>query len=576
MKTRMQPIGNAWAKLPRIIRDLGRELDKKIELQTLGSETELDRQVLELIKDPLTHMVRTSADHGLETGAERRAAGKPETGNIVLNAYHEGGHIIIEISDDGAGLDVEKLKAKAIEKELTTPAECESLSDQQIMLFIFKPGFSTAKEVNSVSGRGVGMDVVRTNIEKIGGTIDLRSERGKGTTVTIKVPLTLAIVSALIVECRGERFAVPQLSVIELVRASKHSESQIEMIKDAAVLRLRNRLLPLVDLGDCLYLPRAEGDEGGPLDAESEAYIVVTQVGAYTFGIVVEQVFDTEEIVVKPVAPLLRDIAMFSGNTILGDGSVIMILDPNGIAAETSNAVGHEDDKETAVEVQSRRADERMRFLVFRVGNEEPKAVLLSLVARLEEIERETIKHSNGRMAMQYRGQLRPLVTLQDDFELGESGRQSILVFSDNEYSMGLVVDEIIDIVEDELNVELGADRAGFIGSAVVGGKATEIFDVAHFFQQASGNWFRRHGDEPFGDGGSERHILLVDDSPFFRNMLTPLLQVAGYAVTSAEDADKALELRKHGENFDIIISDIEMLGMDGFDFAQEVKSAGR
>ena len=274
------------------------------------------------------------------------------------------------------------------------------------------------------------MDVVRTNIEKIGGTIDLRSERGKGTTVTIKIPLTLAIVSALIVECRGERFAVPQLSVIELVRASKHSESQIEMIKDAAVLRLRNRLLPLVDLGDCLHRPRNEGDEGGPLDAESEAYIVVTQVGAYTFGIVVEQVFDTEEIVVKPVAPLLRDIAMFSGNTILGDGSVIMILDPNGIAAETSNAVGHEDDKETAVEVQSRRADERMRFLVFRVGNEEPKAVLLSLVARLKEIERETIKHSNGRMAMQYRGQLMPLVTLQDDFELGESGRQSILVFS--------------------------------------------------------------------------------------------------------------------------------------------------
>ncbi|MEE8165628.1 MAG: chemotaxis protein CheA, partial [Myxococcota bacterium] len=295
MKTRMQPIGNAWAKLPRIIRDLSHELDKKIDLEMLGSDTELDRQVLELIRDPLTHMVRNSADHGLESRADRLAAGKPETGRIVLNAFHEGGHIIIEISDDGRGLDVDKLTAVAIEKELATPAECEAMTDQQVMQFIFKPGFSTAQAVTSVSGRGVGMDVVRTNIEKIGGTIDLRSEFGKGTSLTIKIPLTLAIVSALIVECRGERFAIPQISVIELVQASGHSENQIETINETPVLRLRNRLLPLVYLGDRLRLAR-DGEEIG--DENEELYVVVTQVGAYTFGIVVDQVFDTEEIVV--------------------------------------------------------------------------------------------------------------------------------------------------------------------------------------------------------------------------------------------------------------------------------------
>ncbi len=575
MKTRMQPIGNAWAQLPRIIRDLGHELGKKIDLRMIGSETELDRQVLELIKDPLTHMVRNSVDHGLEGGAERRAAGKPETGHISLNAYHEGGHILIEISDDGAGLDVEKLKSKIIEKELASTDECEGMTDQQIMQFIFKAGFSTAQTVTSVSGRGVGMDVVRTNIEKIGGTIDLRSQRGKGTTFTIKIPLTLAIVSALIVECRSERFAIPQLSVVELVRASKHSENQLEMINDAAVLRLRNRLLPLVDLGDCLKLPRAEGDDRESIDVESEAYIVVTQVGAYTFGIVVDQVSDAEEIVVKPVAPLLRDISMFSGNTILGDGSVIMILDPNGISAETTDSAVREGEAETQVETSSRRTDDAMSFLVFRVGGDEPKAVPLSLVARLEEIERDSIESANGRLVVQYRGQLMPLVTLNAGYELAATGRQSILVFSDNDYSMGLVVDEIIDIVEDRLNIELGSDRAGFMGSAVIDGNATEILDVAHFLEQASDNWFKRHGDQSFGQKSGERHVLLVDDSPSFRNMLTPLLQVAGYTVTSVEDAGQALELREHGESFDVIISDIEMPGMDGFDFAEEVKRDG-
>lgn len=297
MKTRMQPIGNAWAKLPRIVRDLALEMNKKIDLQMIGADTELDRQVLELIKDPLTHMVRNSADHGLEDIQGRRDAGKPETGTVTLNAYHEGGHIIIEISDDGRGLNLDRIKAKAIANGLTTESELEGMGEQQIQQFIFKPGFSTAEKVTSVSGRGVGMDVVRTNIEKIGGTVELKSVEGRGSTFIIKIPLTLAIVSALIVESGGERFAIPQISVLELVRASNNSEHSIERIHDTPVLRLRNRLLPLVTLKKILGLDTTEESDDA---VDEEAFIVVAQVGTYSFGIIVDRVFDTEEIVVKP------------------------------------------------------------------------------------------------------------------------------------------------------------------------------------------------------------------------------------------------------------------------------------
>src|SRR5882724_6192435 len=333
MKTRMQPIGNAWQKLPRIIRDLSSELGKQIDLEMHGADTELDRQVLDLIKDPLTHMVRNSADHGLETPAERLAAGKPEQGTIRLSAYHEGGHIIICIADNGRGLNTERIKAKAIANGLVTEVELEKLTEAQIHRFIFAPGFSTAAAVTSVSGRGVGMDVVRTNIDQIGGTIDVKSVAGEGSSVTIKIPLTLAIVSALIVEAAGDRFAIPQLAVVELVRARANSEHRIERIKDTAVLRLRNKLLPLMHLKKLLKI-----DDGSSSDPEN-GFIVVTQVGSQTFGIVVDGVFHTEEIVVKPMSTKLRHIDMFSGNTILGDGAVIMIIDPNGIAQAIGTSV---------------------------------------------------------------------------------------------------------------------------------------------------------------------------------------------------------------------------------------------
>ena len=420
MKTRMQPIGNAWNNLPRLVRDLARELGKNIELVMLGADTELDRQVLELIKDPLTHMVRNSADHGLESPADRRAAGKPEQGRIRLNAFHEGGHIVIEIGDDGRGLHVEKIRNKIIANGLATEADLAGMTNQQIQAFIFRAGFSTAAAVTSVSGRGVGMDVVKTNIERIGGTVDLTSEAGAGTVFTVKIPLTLAIVSGLIVEVCGERYAIPQISVVELVRAQtsgsqeapadrRTSDTMIEQINDTPVLRLRDHLLPLIDLSELLKL-RAPDRPDAAAAAES-LYIVVVQVGASRFGLIVDRVFDTEEIVVKPVAPILRHITLFSGNTILGDGSVIMILDPNGIARATGIGTGHTAaDAEPVQAADTQSSAQKMALLLFRAGDAHAKAVPLNLVSRLETVERKTIEYPGGQAMIQYRGKLMPLV----------------------------------------------------------------------------------------------------------------------------------------------------------------------
>ena len=570
MKTRMQPIGNAWSKLPRIVRDLGVELGKKIDLDMRGAETELDRQVLELIKDPLTHMVRNSADHGIEVPADRAAARKPETGRILLNAFHEGGQIIIEISDDGRGINLARLKRKAIESNLISEAEAEAMSDGQVQKLIFHPGLSTAEKVTSVSGRGVGMDVVRSNIEKIGGTIDVNSVQGKGTRFSIKIPLTLAIVSSLIVEAGKERFAIPQISVLELVRAAADSDYKLERVNDTPVLRLRNRLLPLVFLNDVLKLSTGE-------DVPGECFVVVTQVGTFTFGIVVDQVFDTEEIVVKPVAPILKHLSVYSGNTILGDGSVIMILDPNGVANAVTDIQHDRDDSPAHVAANDPGMSERDQMLVFRAGDSVPKAVPLSLVARLEDIPVEQIEMSEGKPKVQYRDGLMPLVSISPECRLRSEGRQPVLVFADNGSIMGLIVDEINDIVDTSLNIELSMERNGRVGTAVIAGKVTEGIDIGHFFGLAFKEFFR---PAEIGSLESVRkepmQILLVDDSSFFRTMLKPLLQASGYVVTAAPDAASALKLRDEGKSFDAIISDIEMPGMNGFEFAEAVRETGQ
>ena len=574
MKTRMQPIGNAWNNLPRLVRDLALEMDKKIELVMLGADTELDRQVLELIKVPLTHMVRNSGDHGLEKPAERRAMGKPETGRITLNAFHEGGHILIEVADDGRGLPVDRIRAKVLSQGLATEAELAGMSDGQLQRFIFRAGFSTAAVVTAVSGRGVGMDVVKTNIEKIGGTIDLKSVAGQGTTFVIKIPLTLAIVSALIVQAVGERFAIPQISVVELVRAQRAgsntaasggNNSVIERINDTPVLRLRDRLLPLVSLADLLALDT---------DAEKtgDATIVVVQVGSTMLGIIVDRVFDTEEIVVKPVAPILRHVTMFSGNTILGDGSVIMILDPNGIARATGIGAGGEIRSGAASTVEAAHSGEQTAMLLFRAGSAQKMAVPLGLVARLEDFPREKIEQSAGAPVTQYRGKLMPLIALSGTIG-SEKPHQAVLVFTDRDRSMGLMVDEIIDVVEDRLEIELSGARAGLLGTAVIAGEATDVIDTGYWLTLAWKDWFR---DAPrTTETHGPRRLLVVEDSAFFRQLLVPSLSAAGYRVSAVASAAEALKLRDAGVGFDAILSDIEMPDMNGLEFARAVRQSG-
>jgi len=561
MKTRMQPIGNAWQKLPRIVRDLCAELGKEIELELHGAETELDRQVLELVRDPLTHLVRNCADHGIESPAARVAAGKPRAGTIRLTACHQGGHIIIEIADDGRGLDAARIKAKAIEMGLAGEAELAGKSDAEICNFIFAPGFSTAAQVTSISGRGVGMDVVRSNIEQIGGTVEIKSAAGAGTNFTIKIPLTLAIVSALIVEVAGERFAIPQLSVLELVRAGGAGEHRIERIKDTPVLRLRNQLLPLLYLKEVFRLGDSERDNG---------FVVVIQVGNQVFGAVVDGVLHTEEIVIKPMSSKLRHIAVFSGTTILGDGSVIMIVDPNGVAQALGRAA-QAAQAEIAEQGQGEAAaaDDIVSLLVFRAGSQSLKAVPLSLVTRLEEIDCRRIEISDGRYLVQYRDQLMPLLRIDAEASLKKEGAQPILVFSDQGRSMGLVVDEIVDIVEDRLDIEVVSNRPGVLGYAVVKGNTTEIVDVAHFLPQAFEDWFRRRdGNKP----GPARTILLVDDSPFFRDMLAPLIKAAGYRVIAVASGGEAMAALKSGKRVDIVVTDVEMPDLDGFALAQAIR----
>lgn len=569
MKTRMQPIGNAWGKLPRIIRDLSHELGKPIELDMVGAETELDRQVLELIRDPLTHMVRNSADHGIEMPDVRLAADKPETGTIRLAAYHEGGHIIISIADDGKGLNTARLREKAIALGLAPEADIVGMSDGQIHKFIFHPGFSTAEKVTSVSGRGVGMDVVRTNIEMIGGSIDLKSAEGKGTAVTIKIPLTLAIVPALIIETGGERFAIPQLAVTELVRAHPSGQNRIEKIKESEVLRLRSSLLPLVRLTSLLGISPVE--KTGPATTDS-TFVVVTQVGTQSFGIVVDEVFHTEEIVVKPMSGMLKEVSMFSGNTIMGDGSVIMIIDPNGVAqaigqaAPEGNAIGQ--NKENAA-IHDKDA---LSLLIFEAGTPDLKAVPLSLVTRLEEFDVKDVEHAGDRHMVQYRGRLMPLVYIDPAASQREEGSLPMLVFAEGERVMGLVVDKIVDIVESRLELQVDSSSPGFLGSAIIQEKATEILDIGYYLPLAFADWFERKEQAHSGT----RKLIYAEDSAFFRNMIVPVLAGAGYEITVVEDGIEAYELIKAGEHYDLVVTDIEMPNMDGFTLARCLKDDAR
>ncbi len=478
MKTRMQPIGNVWSKFPRIVRDLSRTCGKRVRVEMEGRETELDKTIIEAIKDPLTHIIRNSVDHGIESPEKRREAGKAEEGALLLRAFHEGGQVNIEIVDDGGGIDVERVKRKALEKGLISAEQAGRMSEREATNLIFLPGFSTAEKVTNVSGRGVGMDVVKTNIERIGGTVDVQSRAGEETTLRIKIPLTLAIIPALVITSDGERYAIPQVSLLELVRlGEEQAKTGIEEIHGAPVYRLRGNLLPLVHLNKELGT-RASGGEG-----RGAVNIVVLQADERQFGLVVDEINDTEEIVVKPLGKLFKGLTTFAGATIMGDGRVALILDVMGLAqranviAEHRDRSGHE-----AVSSGDAPAGEKKTLLVFRAVDGRRMAIPLSLVARLEEFPKHAIEMSGEQAVVQYRGRIMPLIALSSaiDGRAGDDASEAVqvIVHTRGERSVGLLVDRILDIVEEGIVMQRAGARRGVMGSAVIEGRVTELLDV--------------------------------------------------------------------------------------------------
>jgi two-component system chemotaxis sensor kinase CheA len=491
MKTRMQPIGNIWSKFPRTVRDVATSCGKQVRVEMEGKETELDKTIIEAIKDPLTHLVRNSVDHGIETPAKRIAAGKPPEGRLFLRAYHEGGQVNIEISDDGAGLDLEKIRRKAVEKGLITQEHAAKMSERESANLIFLPGFSTAEKITNVSGRGVGMDVVKTNIEKTGGTVDVQSTPGAGTTVRMKIPLTLAIIPGLVVLSSDKRFIIPQVSLIELVRIDGDpARTGIETVHGAPVYRLRGRLLPLVYLDRELQIEKnSNGDEA----RDRAVNMVVLQADSHQFGLIVDEIKDTEEIVVKPLGRRLKSIKTFAGATIMGDGKIALILDVRGLAQRAriiSEASEHA--QAIADSENEQKTSDKQTFLVFSGPDDARMAVPLGALARLEEFPASQVEHSGNESVVQYRGKILPLVLLsrvmeerrqrrrhvQSPAPPTDSGTVQVLVCHHEGNAVGLVVERIRDIVEDRADVKSPATRAGVLYSVVIENRVTELLDL--------------------------------------------------------------------------------------------------
>ena len=481
MKTRMQPIGNIWSKFPRLVRDLALQCGKQATIAMDGAETELDKTIIEAVKDPLTHILRNSLDHGIEAPERRVAVGKPPGGRLHLRAYHEGGQVNIEISDDGAGINLERVKQKALQRGLITPGQAARMGERELANLVFQPGFTTAEKVSNVSGRGVGLDVVKTNIEKIGGGVELLSTSGEGITLKIRIPLTLAIIPALLVTSGGERFAIPQVSLLELVRLEgEQGKAAVEQVQDVPVYRLRGRLLPLV------FLNRELGLEGGR-KREDVDNIVVLRAGDGRFGLVVDEIDDSEEIVVKPLGKQLKGIACLAGATILGDGQVALILDVLGMAEMAGVASGQPAPaSEERAEAKAEEPAARQSWLLFRSAGGSRLALPLPAVARLEEFPRQRVERCSGEEAVQYRGEILRLVRMSQ--LLGEPEGTAdplrVVVLSGRGQSAGLVVDRIEDITDEAVKVREQPGKGVLLGSAVIQQKVTDIVDLRQVMRQ--------------------------------------------------------------------------------------------
>jgi two-component system chemotaxis sensor kinase CheA len=541
LKTRMQPIGVVWSKLPRVIRDLAAECGKKIHLEMLGAETELDKTIIEAIKDPLTHLVRNACDHGIETPEIRIASGKSAAGEVVLRAFHEGGHVHIEITDDGRGLEPEKLKARAIAKGLLRAEQAEQMGEREAIQLVFTPGFSTAERITSISGRGVGMDVVKTNIEKIGGVVDIANRSGQpGSTVRIKIPLTLAIIPGLIIRANANgdehRFVIPQANLLELLRLDQGSErGGIEFVHGSPVFRRRGQLLPLT------YLNQVLGLDSEALPATTVINIVVVQAEDRPFGIVVDGIFDTQEIVVKALGRRLKGLTAYLGATIMGDGRVALILDIPGFA-RLSGMASQSRDLRRQDAVAKGHTEDKQSFLVFSAGSFQRVAVPLALVSRLEQIESSRIEQASGKPVLLYRGQILPLLHLASLLDRnvdsirtpGETAQ--LIVVGEGSRQVGVIVANILDIVEENVTYRRRGDHPCLLGSAIIGSQITDILDVAEIVKAASGK-----GDAAINEG--TKTVLLVGESAASLSIHRSLLEMGGLRVREARSFENALAL---------------------------------
>jgi len=588
MRTRMQPVSLLFSKFQRVVRDLGKELGKKIELKLGGAETELDKSLIEAIRDPLTHIVRNSCDHGLENPLDRKRAGKGERGTLSLDAYQEGGQVVIEIVDDGRGIDPNFILKRALEKGLLSSDRAAALTPPQIQELVFLPGFSTATEVTAFSGRGVGMDVVRTNVEKVGGVIELASRPGKGTSIKLRIPLTLAIVPAMVVESGGVAYAIPQIKLQELLLIDPNSNA-LERLQGKAFYRLRGELLPLVDLSATL-------GRGDSAEAAGLLNVAVVKGENATYGIIVDRIRDTADIVVKPLSSFLKDLKIYSGATILGNGQVALILDIQGLA-EHARAVRIRADSENAD--AGARTDEGKfnqdmgEYLVFRIAGEESYAVPLSLVYRLEELPASAIQKSGKELVTPYRDGLLPILCLEHALGLlpptawpDFDERVPIFVVEKRGRYYGFAVEDIQDIVS--LESDVGApltDSPGVLGTLLSAeGEARTVIDVIGILERstrpddaAAGAEKRRGRTEPAEPAKLRKaRVLFVEDTPFFVKQIGRILYDLGLDVVHAPNGEEALKiLDERGERtpFDVVLSDIEMPRMNGFALARAVRA---
>jgi two-component system chemotaxis sensor kinase CheA len=578
LRTRMQPVGNLFGKFPRLVRDLARQLGKEIDLEVTGTEVELDKAILEALSDPLTHLVRNCCDHGLEPPEARRRAGKPPEGRLALAARHLGGQIVLEVRDDGRGIDPEAIRKKALEQGLRSPAELARMSEREVANLILLPGFSTAAAVTEVSGRGVGMDVVVANLDRLGGVLEIDSGVGRGTTFTLRLPLTLAIIPCLIVASAGQRYAIPQKDLEELVCLHPGlGRARVEYAFDREVVRLRSRLLPLVRLDEVLR--RAEpftpdvwaqvlrSHRGRP---DGLVYFAVVRVGSRTFGLVVDGILNTEEVVVKPLHAALASLGCFAGATIRGDGRVALILSMEGIARHAG--VRFDPDAERALTAGEGPGPEDQALLLFRYGPREQFAVPLAHVRRIEMVRAGQVERVGEREFVTVAGVPTPVLRLDSVLDVSPCADREpmfLLLPRGARRPVGILASALIDTVTVPVDLHAESYRAdGLLGSAVVRGRLTLFPDLARLSERLPA-W--APASAPPALPGPRRRVLLVEDTQFFRELVKGYLEGAGYEVVTAENGARGLEVLG-GSPFDLVVSDIEMPVMDGWAFARAVR----